>query len=880
MQLTPRQLLSLWLGLLLAILSGCARPVPESNTLAFELALPNNADVASAEVSVIWLGADRRLDLTPTPDRPTVLRGSMSGPPLRILPLTIRLRTTAGETLVGFHSLEVLTGDDHVLQFALDERQPQLIRRLSSGGLPEEVERREQAWILASLLWGALLLVGTRWMSRYRRRSGVLAPPRSLRWEGLGWLALAVAWTWPAVRAGDAWLVGRNFDAAGTVWTLDALPRMGLALQDGLTRWPDGADYASLDSFTLHPLAWLFQWLGPVRLHGLLQVVGVATSAWATSAFARAVGARAPWTLLAGLGFAFSGIAANVLLEGHVYHLLAPWLPLFGWAWWRAMGPDGRPRHGFAAGACFVLTLLTTGYLGVTASVVAIGFFLAGLAREGSAVWRPAVAALAVVLPVGLAYVWQLADSTGLAENHTTEAALRLGAASVRTLAGPSPEVDRFDHALALGVPGVVLALVLVAPRVLEPSSRWRRLAATGAVSLFIAMGPVLALRANASGLPSPIGWLWSLPGASLLRFPARLSWAWFLCGSVLAAVVATHLAQRRERLARWLLVAALVDAFVVVRLPWRQQTRLATAPSAYQQVDGPLLELLPEGQNPNGELDNWFNATSCLYQTVHQKPISDDCVMVPIEENPRWVRSRWVVANLLSGEVEAVHARMVKEGFRGLVLHPDLLFRGDRTRLEAALSTLDAHPVRSTDGGEHIVIYALGEAPGPAALPDATGTADGLEVELQGMSSPSVGYSIQWSGDGNAPVSEALGPYDSTSGARHNPRPIATVDGVVPTATTSILWRHTLRETLPRTGRLTLLATVDGAVHTAWEGPLQLREGVDRVSFRLTSPTTAEPTLVAPEAFSPPAHETVSPAVLLGWLSIGLAALVGWRRR
>ena len=445
--------------------------------------------------------------------------------------------------------------------------------------------------------------------------------------------------------------------------------------------------------------------------------------------------------MLAGLGFAFSGLAANVLLEGHVYHLLAPWLPLFGWAWWRAMGPDGQPRHGVAAGICFVLTLLTTGYLGVAAAVVAIGFFVGGLVRRRMDVWPAALAALGIVLPVGLLYVWRLTGSGGVSDNHTTEAALRLGAASLRTLAGPSPEVDRFDHAMALSVPGVVLALVLVAPRVLSPQSRWRTLVGTGAVALFVSMGPVLAIRASAEGILSPIAWLWSLPGGALLRFPARLSWAWFLCGSVLAAVVATHLARRRSGLARWLLVAALVDAFVVVGLPVRQHTRLATAPSAYLQVDGPLLELLPEGQNPNGELDNWFNATTCLYQTTHHRAISDDCVMVPIEENPRWVRSRWVVANLLSGNLDAVHARMVREGFGGLVLHPDLLFSGDRARLETALAAFDSSPARSTDGGEHVAIYRIGDPPAALDAPSGGGMADGLEIELLGMSSPSVGY-------------------------------------------------------------------------------------------------------------------------------------------
>ena len=160
------QRLSLWLALVVALLGGCAQPAPTSSTVGFELALPPEAVGSSAEVEVLWLGQTRRVPLDALTGSSTILRGEVSGPPLRILPMTLRLRSPTGEELEGFHSLEVLTGADEVLHFALDRQQPQPIRRLSSARSPAQVERQEQLWVLASLLWGALLLAGARWMSR------------------------------------------------------------------------------------------------------------------------------------------------------------------------------------------------------------------------------------------------------------------------------------------------------------------------------------------------------------------------------------------------------------------------------------------------------------------------------------------------------------------------------------------------------------------------------------------------------------------------------------------------------------------------------------------------------------------------------------------
>ncbi|MFZ5475840.1 MAG: hypothetical protein ACOZNI_03620, partial [Myxococcota bacterium] len=170
--------------------------------------------------------------------------------------------------------------------------------------------------------------------------------------------ALAIAWTWPAVVTDG--LVGRQPDAAGTAWFLSAAPRLAESLRDPLTGWPAGVEYGRPDSWTMIVLGALLDGASPARVHAWVGVLGVFASAWAAEGFARALGAKAPWSLVAGAAFAFGGLAGTAWLEGYTYHLADPWLPLFAWAWWRATSPDGRVVHGLAAAGAFLLTLWTT----------------------------------------------------------------------------------------------------------------------------------------------------------------------------------------------------------------------------------------------------------------------------------------------------------------------------------------------------------------------------------------------------------------------------------------------------------------------------------------------------------------------------------------
>jgi hypothetical protein len=85
--------------------------------------------------------------------------------------------------------------------------------------------------------------------------------------------------------------------------------------------------------------------------------------------------------------------------------------------------------------------------------------------------------------------------------------------------------------------------------------------------------------------------------------------------------------------------------------------------------------------------------------------------------ESPRVSLGASVSDALFRGELVAAHALLVKEGVTTLAWHPDVFRADDREQLESALARLDPAPVVSTDGGDHVVAYAIPER---APTPDA----------------------------------------------------------------------------------------------------------------------------------------------------------------
>ncbi|MDP2307781.1 MAG: hypothetical protein Q8P18_17280 [Pseudomonadota bacterium] len=544
------------------------------------------------------------------------------------------------------------------------------------------------------------------------------------RWVApLLFLFLAVAWTWPAAIAGRDALAVRHFDGIGVVWMIDAGARLYPDMTDTLTGWPDGAEYHRPESWLLVLLSPLLRLAAGPLAFNLLQILGLAASATAAEAFARRLGARAPWSFIGGVAFAFNGIAATALLEGHIYHVIDPWLPLFGIAWLDATGRNGRPRDGLLAGAWFVLTGLTTAYLGIGAGILALGLAIpALLGRHRARALLAMLPALLPVLPFVAWYVYGYSQGSYNANLVTdltpaeVAGAVQVGSASLVSLAGAAPEVDRGGHSIAATLSATVLALCLVSPWVLGfgAGSRpfgWRRVLGVGAVALVLSLGPRLALDALHPTLPLPFSALLELPGAGYLRFPLRLGWVWALCGGAVASCVAQALATRIPATAA-VLGFVVFEAFFIVGMPFRQMTQIGTVPSAYGASSGPVLDLYPVSEEEGDDLNSWSRGWACYYQTVHQRPIADHCQETTWARNPRAAVADPLTALLLARDIAAVRSLLGAEGFVTVALHPDFYSPADRAALTEALTTLDPAPRSSTDGGELVVAYAVGGVP------------------------------------------------------------------------------------------------------------------------------------------------------------------------
>ena len=568
----------------------------------------------------------------------------------------------------------------------------------------------------------------------------------------LVFLAFAVLWSAPAAW-GDA-LLGQMPDASGTVWFLDAAPRLVHGLHDPLTGGPGGATYARPDSFVLMAVGWAFQGVSPFVLFRAVTVLGIVVSAWAAEAFARALGARFPWSLVAGFAFMGCGLATTALLEGYVYHVFNPWLPLFGMCWWRATRPGGRVRDGVGAGVFFVLTVLTTAWLGLAAVVLLAGVVAArlgaalvgghpdeprggdlgggegvdgtpprlGPGRRLLHAVPPAPLAAAALTVTGPLYVYVrtflgASDAVDTSIAAHTDLAMHLRSVA-RHLALPDIAVDADADFQSASLGPTTLVLMAAAPIALRHVRGWRSVAVAGVLALGVSLLPRVDPSAWVATLPEAVQGPVTAVAGSLLRFPERPGWAWVLCAGVLAARVLTELARTRGgRAAGLLLAASLVDAFVGQRLPFRQRATTTETPSAYRAGTGLVLDLWPVSADP---FPAWTLRTTnegCLAQVGHHRPIADHCIFVYGTESPRVSLGASVSDALFQGDLIAAHALLVKEGVTTLAWHPDVFRADDREQLESALARLDPAPVVSTDGGDHVVAYAIPER---APTPDA----------------------------------------------------------------------------------------------------------------------------------------------------------------
>jgi hypothetical protein len=289
----------------------------------------------------------------------------------------------------------------------------------------------------------------------------------------------------------------------------------------------------------------------------------------------------------------------------------------------------------------------------------------------------------------------------------------------------PTPELDRTEHSLAPVLLAWMMALVVIAPRVLgRENGRWRTLWLAGLSGLALSMLPQLAASSDLVLFRLELDAVSGGPLAGLLRFPARIGWLWSLCGGVVAAKVATKLAPQWGRAGWLLLFVVVMEAFIRVGTPLRQVARYGGSSVLYTQAEGPVLELLPVAKDSGENMDRWMANFSCMSQVKHGQALTEDCV----QTRPRQVRQTlnlWLQDRLLTGRMDDVNLRLQSMGVRGVSIRPDLFDSTDRAALVQGLAVLDPRPLRDKSDGASTQLYTLN----PASVDDPKAAYTALNI-------------------------------------------------------------------------------------------------------------------------------------------------------
>ncbi len=445
----------------------------------------------------------------------------------------------------------------------------------------------------------------------------------------VGFVALALAWTWPlplrpgstmAAPFGDpllnAWILG---------WDADRLRHdlSGLWTAPPFYPYPDTLAYSEHLLGIAVPLAPIY-WLtgNAVLVYNVALIGSFALAGIGMYVLARDLTGRRDAAVLAALAFMWCPNRAPHVT--HLQVLMNGWMPIALWALHRYFATGSRRAlAGFVA--AFAVQGLSNGYflffLAVPVAIVAIAELWRHRDRVTTHAIHLAAAAIAIgvlIAPVASVYL-RVKREQGL--SRTRGDAVRFGArpADYLTVSG-QPRLWSMVLPVGLGekelFPGlvvVVLALCAALPVVrrqgalsgLVPSRAGVPLyAGIALVSFILSMGPEPALTSTLRFSTGPYDWLAAVvPGLDGLRAPARFAAVVYVALAVLAAYGATAvLARIALPVVRAALIVALGAATIaegymgplpLARLP---SADMAGDRAAYEwlasQPPGPMIEL------------------------------------------------------------------------------------------------------------------------------------------------------------------------------------------------------------------------------------------------------------------------------------------------
>lgn len=587
---------------------------------------------------------------------------------------------------------------------------------------------------------------------RPQRLAGEAPPEPPLRHAAviLGYLALALLWTWPlALSLGDSVIQkgALPVDAGQGVWNLwwarSTLLRGENPFVTAHLFYPEGLNlfYQTL-SLPNALSAWpVLAWAGPVAAFNVVTLISFALGGYWAFRVGRALGASTPAALLAGFVFAFTPYHVQRVWSGPMELIAIHWLALYALLLLRALA---RRTAGsiLAAGLALFVVTLASQYYGLYAAVYtaahgALAALLAPprarLASLGSAagvgvVWA-ALLIPSLLLAGGLGdvaledwYARQVYHSVALADLIVPNIQHPLWGPAAAAWQG---RVHPFglEAGAGLGLGALILTGVALWRRRAE-AWPWALLAL---LMLILAMGPQIRLTAAESPVPGPFLILDLAGPFRNSSRPAIFVALMLLPAAALAALGFDALrpqasAPRPQPLP--LLLAGLL-IFESLVAPWPLMRLRASPEQAAMNADaepGAVLELPPRLNDSQG----------LLAQICHGRPLMGGYLarlpFYPIVSFPSATRGLWL-AEAPAPDIVPLDAasELASLGVRFVALDRTQLPRSDLRRIAEWLASPG---IRRVSAGEEREIYAVDPA---AARPAVVLGRGWYEVESDG---------------------------------------------------------------------------------------------------------------------------------------------------
>ena len=519
------------------------------------------------------------------------------------------------------------------------------------------------------------------------------------------WVFLSMLWNIQTLYClfNDAYLsIGKHHDSLGTLWFMSRSPEWGFfEHRDYLGNFPQGIPLGRLDSFVLWLMLVPLPKVSPLLIQKCFLIVAMASSAWAAEYWSKDLGAKTPYSWIAGLGYMGSGLAAYSALEGHLYHLFQPWLPLLGLHFMRFLRKSAHQKDGILSILYLALCMWSSAYLGIGAWILILGLAVFSPARfsKKTGLW------LMCALGIAALYVAQFFQDTQTEGSLLSENAIQSASTTFENLLGIQNEMDDKAHSLSLGLLPTVLGLVYFG-RFLPSRRHYKTLLRIAVFSLILSMGHYAQINHQTALFPLPLLLTKWIPGLNMLDFPIRLAWVGILILSIIAAQAATDLAKKGFRV-QWIFMLLLMDLLFLVRLPMRQEVQNIALPDAMQNLQGPIHHLIPIDPIDN-DSNLHFSSLICAYQIQHQQPTTTDCLNVDITQSMQYQISQKLYAAILNGDANAVQEMLLAKGLGSVVFFPDLFPISDANQILFLFQQLDSQPNHSINQGMNTWVFHI----------------------------------------------------------------------------------------------------------------------------------------------------------------------------